>query len=110
MGKNNIPLICTVIGSIMHIGWSYLFVVHLKQDIVGTGIASAITNFTILVMSLVYTSTQEDIKEAVFWPDYRSFRGLGEYLKIGIPQTALLCLEWWVFEICTLLAGLFGNK
>ena len=51
----------------------------------GTGIASGLTNCFALVIVLIFTYCTEDIKEAVFLPDKRSYVGLNEYLKIGIP-------------------------
>jgi MATE family multidrug resistance protein len=32
-------------------------------------------------------------------------KGLIQYFKLGIPSTGMLCLEWWAFEIMTLLAA-----
>ena len=51
-----------------------------------------------------------EISEAIFWPDYRSFIGLSEYLKLGIPQTIMLCTEWWAFEVIALATGYLGVK
>jgi MATE family multidrug resistance protein len=100
----------SIISQTLHLFWSWLFVLHFKLEIVGTGIASALTNFINLSICLFYSSMLNDIKEAIFFPDKRSFYGLREYLMIGIPQTILVCMEWWVFEIVTLLTGQFGYK
>jgi MATE family multidrug resistance protein len=37
-----------------------------------------------------------------------SFKGLGNYLKIGIPSAMMLCLEWWAFEIIHIMVGYIG--
>jgi MATE family multidrug resistance protein len=29
-------------------------------------------------------------------------------LSLGIPSAMMLCLEWWAFEVMTLLAGYIG--
>jgi hypothetical protein len=57
----------------------------LNYGILGTGIASGMTNCFALIIVLIFTYCTDDIKEAVFLPDRRSYIGLNEYLKIGIP-------------------------
>jgi hypothetical protein len=37
-------------------------------------------------------------------------KGLIQYFKLGIPSTGMLCLEWWAFEIMTLLAAYISLK
>lgn len=57
---------------------------------------------------LIYSSCIPEISEAVFLPDRRTFRGIGQYLALGIPSAMMLCLEWWAYEIMTLMAGYIG--
>ena len=38
-----------------------------------------------------------------------AFQNWSGFLKLGIPSTALLCLEWWGFEILSLEAAAFGQ-
>ncbi len=89
---------------------SWYFVLHLNYGILGTGIASGLTNFFALIIVLIFTYCTDDIKEAVFLPDRRSYVGLSEYLKIGIPQTIMACSEWWAYELQTILTGYLGVK
>lgn len=37
------------------------------------------------------------------------FQGIGEFFRFAIPSTVMICLEWWSFELLTLLAGLLPN-
>lgn len=37
------------------------------------------------------------------------FQGWWAYLKIGIPSSAMVCMEWWSFEVLILLAGLLPD-
>jgi Na+-driven multidrug efflux pump len=82
----------------------------MDYQIVGTGIASGIANGTVFLICTIYAATLEDISKSIQWPDYRSMIGLGEYLKIGVPQTMMLCSEWWAFELITVVTGYFGVK
>lgn len=41
-------------------------------------------------------------------PDKETFTGISQYLSYGIPSASMLCLEWWAFEVMTLIAGYIG--
>ncbi|XP_028757814.1 protein DETOXIFICATION 14-like [Neltuma alba] len=34
------------------------------------------------------------------------FQGLGEFFRFAIPSAIMACLQWWSYEVTTLLAGL----
>ena len=34
---------------------------------------------------------------------------VGEYLRLAVPGAGHICLEWWCFEIQTLLAARLGT-
>ena len=36
-------------------------------------------------------------------------QGWLEYLKYGVPAAAMMCLEWWLFEIANMLSGLLPD-
>ena len=38
-------------------------------------------------------------------PDWSTLKGIKSYLALGIPSTAMLCLEWWSFDFMILIAG-----
>lgn len=76
----------------------------------GIGYASTISNITVYVSLLIYTSFIPEISEAIFLPDKKIFRGIGQYLSLGVPSAMMLCLEWWAYEVMTLMAGYIGVK
>lgn len=41
-------------------------------------------------------------------PDSRMFTNIGQYLVLGVPSAAMMCLEWWAYEVMTLMAGYIG--
>ena len=41
-------------------------------------------------------------------PNKRTISGIDQYLALGIPSAMMLCLEWWAYEIMTLMAGYIG--
>ena len=50
----------------------------------------------------------EKLKEAIFWPNKDSFKGLGDYMKLGAFSAAIIFLEWSSFDFMTLLSGFLG--
>lgn len=107
-GKNYIPMVAMITSQVLHVFWSYLFVIHYDMEIVGTGIASSITTGTALFIMLGYTYFQEDIKEAVQWPDRSTFVDLAKYLEIGIPCALINSSGYMAFHLLTFLSGYFG--
>ncbi|KAF7808808.1 protein DETOXIFICATION 14-like [Senna tora] len=37
------------------------------------------------------------------------FHGIGEFFRFGIPSAGMICLEWWSYELVTLLSGFLPN-
>jgi multidrug resistance protein, MATE family len=35
----------------------------------------------------------------------QAFRGWGKFLRYALPSTALLCAEWWAYEVVIFMAG-----
>jgi len=110
MNQTRTPMIAYYVSIAFHILLSYIFVWKLDYGILGTGIASTLTNSINYIFLLVLSSCIPDIKEAITLPDSRALSGLGEYLKLGIPSTVMLCLEFWVFDLMILMAGYIGVK
>ena len=108
MQKCNVPMIAQCVGQVFHVFFSWLFVWKLDYGIVGTGIASVITNSIIYIIIMVYTNMLPDLREANTFPDAQVFKNLGEYMSLGVPTAAMQCLEWWAFEVMTLIAGYIG--
>ncbi|XP_028757810.1 protein DETOXIFICATION 14 [Neltuma alba] len=37
------------------------------------------------------------------------FRGIREFFSLAVPSAAMVCFEWWSFELLTLISGLLPN-
>ena len=68
----------------------------------------SITHATTLGINLVYTQTLDDIKEAVFLPDKRSYKDLGIYFSLGIPSALMLLLEVGSYSSINFCTGYMG--
>jgi multidrug resistance protein, MATE family len=45
---------------------------------------------------------------SLHWFNSDCFKDWGVYLKLGIPSAAMLCFEWFAFELVSLFAGNIG--
>jgi MATE family multidrug resistance protein len=108
IGRNNAPMICQCVGIVIQAVLCYFLVWKMDFEMAGAGIASSISNIMVFASMLLYTSSIDEIKEALFYPDRRTFKDLRKYLKLGIPSALMLCLEWWAFEVMSLICGLIG--
>jgi Na+-driven multidrug efflux pump len=86
----------------------------------GAGIATSISNFTLMIGLHYYTERyfDKEIKElAWFYPfdfnhksDCFDRKGLKDYFLAGIPSTGMLCMESWAFHFMTLFSALISVK
>lgn len=61
VGKSKEQVKVMMIGCPLHILWSYIFVIVMDLEIIGTAIAMVITNSTLLLGNLYITNRQEDL-------------------------------------------------
>ncbi|XP_004299024.1 PREDICTED: MATE efflux family protein 9-like [Fragaria vesca subsp. vesca] len=63
-------------------------------------------NVVLLVLYVKYSSTCAHTRVQI---SFEVFQGIGEFLRFAIPSAIMICLEWWSFELLTLLAGFLPN-
>ena len=77
----------------------------------GTAIATSISYTLTFILFQVFERRMEEIRAVVrvdtreYWRIIRNWRGLLDYLKVGISSIALLCLEWWALEVIVLFSA-----
>lgn len=63
-----------------HIGCCYLFVNIMEMGVYGVAMAHNVTALLTINFLCTYVSIQQPIKEAWYWPTYRTFLNLNEFL------------------------------
>lgn len=105
-GKSVIVFYVTLITFVFHFGFSYLFVIKLDWGIFGTGVAGFLTQVIAIIVVFAYSYRQDVMKETWFMPSLGSITsGVKEYLKIGLPSAAMMCFDWWAFELLMIISG-----
>ena len=103
-----VPMTATVIATILHPFWCYLFVIILGMDITGIAIAYTITQSTLIIFVTVYAACVPEIADAIHLPDADALKEWRSYLRLGIPVMIMLWAEDSGFHALTLLSGLIG--
>jgi len=98
----------------IHIGWGYLFIIHLDMGVLGAAIALNLTYISGYVAQEFYINVIaheffKDFLQPIFTK--KSFDGPGakEFLRLGVPGTMMQCAEWWAFELLAIFAGMMGK-
>ncbi|GAB4861413.1 Protein DETOXIFICATION 54 [Ancistrocladus abbreviatus] len=114
---------CTLIAVVFHVPLNYVLVVIMGWGVPGVAVASVVTNVNMMVLMAGY----------VYWSGrcrMKWMMGIGGcsggssvsgdgggggsggvvgLLKLAVPSCLGICLEWWWYEIVTVLAGYLPN-
>ncbi|KAL3505707.1 hypothetical protein ACH5RR_031089 [Cinchona calisaya] len=107
------PLLwCTVLAIILHLPITIFLTFNLHLGIQGIAISTSIANFNTLFFLLayvLYTCAPNEPLSKPLAPKSSNSTSLGEdwgmLLRLSLPSCLAVCLEWWWYEIMTLLAG-----
>ena len=101
-----------MVGTVLHVFWNYLFIIYLDWGIEGIGYTASITFCIELIGNIIITHFQKDLKESLdvsfFNPDV--FINVYEYIRLGIPGTSIMLLDWGSYEILAIFSGFIGVK
>ncbi|CAI9114689.1 OLC1v1015468C1 [Oldenlandia corymbosa var. corymbosa] len=100
---------CTFIAVIFHVPLNYVLVVGMGLGVRGVAMASVLTNLhmVVLIIGYVYMNGMWEWKGTAGMGGI--CRGLGPLLKLAVPSCVGICLEWWWYEIVTVLSGYLPN-
>ncbi|KAH1063487.1 hypothetical protein J1N35_028474 [Gossypium stocksii] len=100
----------SVLPLALHLGIVYALVNWTDLGFKGAPMAASISLWISLVLLSFYVVLAQRFEET--WPGLssESFRFVFANLKLAIPSAAMVCLEYWAFELLVLLAGLMPNS
>ncbi|KAI8051287.1 mate-domain-containing protein [Syncephalis plumigaleata] len=75
---------------------------------IGSPIATSCTHWLNLFLAILYVRY---VKGGECWGGFsrEAFRHWGQFLRLGLSGMALICSEWWAFEVVALAAGYLGT-
>lgn len=110
---------CTSLAVLLHLPLTFFLAVNLRLGVAGVAIATFSANLNTFVFLLSYTVVVGGAREAVIkhgsllLPPDTAPAGAGEewgtLIKLAVPSCIGVCLEWWWYELMTLLAGYLAD-
>ena len=82
------------VTTLSHLGICYWFVIGLDFGLKGAALALNINYLVFFVSIYVYTMRSELVSDRLADFDSSAFLGLHEILRFGLPNAALVFLEW----------------
>ncbi|CAM0877862.1 unnamed protein product [Alopecurus aequalis] len=102
---------CSAIAVAIHVPLNVLLVFVMGYGVRGVAAAQALTNTNMLLFLLAYvrwTGACEDTWRGFARPADVA-RGLAGLVRLAVPSCIGVCLEWWWYEVVTVLAGYLPN-
>nr|XP_043629328.1 protein DETOXIFICATION 18-like [Erigeron canadensis] len=105
------PLVfCSLFPLILHIGITYVLVRWTSLGFVGAPLAVSISLWISIFLLAGYVLFNARFKETWQGFSLESFNHVFVSLKLALPSAAMVCLEYWAFELLVLLAGILPNS
>ncbi|RLM80751.1 protein DETOXIFICATION 16-like [Panicum miliaceum] len=92
-----------------HVAVCWLLVRRLGMGANGAALANAVSNLVNLTVLALYVRVSPACKDSWTGFSREAFRGIPAFLKLAVASAAMVCMEWWSFEILVLLSGLLPN-
>lgn len=100
---------CSLVAVIFHVPLNYLFVVVMELGVPGVAMASVVTNLNMVVLMVGYVWVWGRCEMRWTVGIGKVCGGLGPLLGLAVPSCLGICLEWWWYEIVTVMAGYLPN-
>ena len=75
----------------------------------GAPLTCCITYWLMFLGLVVYISFSK-AREAWGGFDWRCIQGISEFYKLAIPSIAMVCCDWWAFEVLSIEASYLGSQ
>ncbi|XVE84899.1 hypothetical protein DITRI_Ditri17bG0048600 [Diplodiscus trichospermus] len=105
-----IPLLlssCSTLCFHILLCWALVFKSGLKSQ--GAALAISISYWINVISLGLYMMFSDTCTKTLVPITMDVFRGIREFFRFAIPSALMICLEWWSFELLTILSGLLPN-
>ncbi|KAA8526819.1 hypothetical protein F0562_008952 [Nyssa sinensis] len=103
-------LVFSLIPLIMHLGITYVLVHLTPLAYKGAALATSISLWISVLMMGTYVLYSKKFEHTWKGFSLESLNYILTNLKLALPSAAMVCLEYWAFEILVLLAGVMPNS
>ncbi|XP_021896717.1 protein DETOXIFICATION 18-like isoform X2 [Carica papaya] len=102
-------MVCSMLPVGIHFGVVYALVHKTQLGYRGAPLAVSISMWISIFLLAGYVSWAKKLKQTWQGFSMESFFHVFSYLKLALYSAAMVCLEYWTFEILVFLAGLMEN-
>lgn len=102
-------VITGILANLINALLNYIFIFPLKMGIQGSAIANALSQTSMSLLLFLYIVCRGLHKATWGGWSMESLEDWGSYIYLGIPSMVMLCVEWWMYEIGSFLAGLISE-
>ncbi|XVF84476.1 hypothetical protein PTKIN_Ptkin17bG0039900 [Pterospermum kingtungense] len=105
-----VPLLvssCSTLFSHIFLCWALVFKCGLKNQ--GAALAISISYWINAISLGLYMMLSDTCAKTLAPITMEVFQGIREFFRFAIPSAFMICLEWWSFEVLTILSGLLPN-
>ncbi|GLJ38554.1 hypothetical protein SUGI_0785890 [Cryptomeria japonica] len=96
---------CSLLAVLIHVPLTLLLVFVFRFGVQGVAIATWCTNFNMLFLLVAYLAYTGVCKNTWVGWSVECLKQWWPLLHLALPSCFAVCLEWWWYEIMTLLAG-----
>ena len=87
---------------------TYILCIHLSPHRVAAA-ALVLSHFLALIFLLLYIRLRGLHRKTWDGWSWSCLREWWPFLRLGLPGMLMICLEWWAFEIGTVITGVLGR-
>ncbi|XP_055993136.1 multidrug and toxin extrusion protein 2-like [Sorex fumeus] len=101
-------VITGIVANIINVGMNILLLYVLDLGVLGSAWANTTSQFFLCALLFLYIRWKKIYTSTWGGWSKECFQEWGCFIQLAIPSMFMVCIEWWTFEIGTLLAGLIN--
>ncbi|CAN9501350.1 unnamed protein product [Ophioblennius macclurei] len=102
-------VIAGAMGNVINVITNYVFLSVLDLGLAGSATANVISQYALAVFLWVQINIRGLHKASWFGWSLECLQEWGPFLQLAIPSMLMFCLEWWLYEIAGVLAGIISE-
>lgn len=102
-------IICAFITLLCHMPICWALVYHSGLGYRGAALATSISFWINVVLLVSYVNFSSSCRLTRPSPSWEALRNIKQFVVLGLPSAAMICLEWWCYELLVLIAGLLPD-
>ncbi|KAJ0402427.1 hypothetical protein ATCC90586_000025 [Pythium insidiosum] len=105
-------IVVSLIGNAIHLGAGYTLAYHTSWGFLGIAISRSVANLAMLgLIGLYFVARPASLSR--WWRGWQprvAIRHVPLFLRLGVPGMLMMVMEWWAFEILSLMAGVLPHR